>query len=90
MKKIILIPVLCFLSIAIYAQDEELISEEKSSAWVKITVPSNTSRVNTASRKTTTVNKKKTVVKPPASTPAAKPPDEFSNTNKKVNRFKKN
>ena len=90
MKKIILLSLSCLLSCLAFAQAEDLVSEEKSSAWVKISVPSATSRAAGAPRKSTTATKKKTVVKPPAPTPAAKPPDEFSKTNKKVNRFKKN
>jgi hypothetical protein len=93
MKKFVLI-VSLFVGIRLSAQEEA--TEEKSSAWLKISgpvvaAPKTVKKKSTASSKTT--NKKTTTPKTSTAkttTPAVAPKtDEFNKTNSKVKRFQK-
>jgi cytoskeletal protein RodZ len=92
MKKFVLI-VFLFVGIKLSAQEE--LTEEKSSAWLKISAPVVASKTpvkkkSTASKATNkkTTSSKSTTAK--TTTPAVAPKtDEFNKTNSKVKRFQK-
>lgn len=80
--------ILCLFAINGFAQSVEAITEEKSSAWVKVLEdPVIASKPPVAKKQTTTV-KKKTATRKPAKPKPAKQ-EGFEQTNKQVNRFKK-
>jgi len=81
MKKFV-IAVCCFTALNANTQENETITEEKASGWIKITAPP-------AAKKTNTVTQKKPATKKPATNPQPAPPKDFNQTNSKVNRFKK-
>ena len=90
MKKLFLIGLFCFISSKGFSQTGEIVSEEKSSAWIKIS--SEVKPITgTRAKAVTTTPKKNTAVQKPVNT-EAKPPkssEEFDKTNSKVKRFKK-
>jgi hypothetical protein len=88
MKKIFLL-ILLFAGIKSFGQ--EVVTEEKSSAWLKIAAP--VASKPAAKKKTTTAKTatKKTSTPPKTTSPAVVPKkdDEFNKTNSKVKRFQK-
>jgi len=95
MKKIFLL-ILLFAGIKSFSQ--ETLTEERSSPWLKISIPETTTPKKTttksapAKKKTTTSTAaKKTTPPPKTTTPAVVPKkdDEFNKTNSKVKRFQK-
>jgi len=88
MKKAILICLLSFIGSKAFSQTDETFTEEKSSDWIKISVPltpvpHSSSRTN----RTTTAPQKREPVSQPA--PQPKSSDVFNKTNSEVKRFKK-
>jgi hypothetical protein len=86
MKTLLLI-IFYFAAFNAFAQTSEAVTEEKSSAWLKVVEdPVPVSKPATPKKKQSTVRKKTT------STPAPQKQetqDEFEKTNSQVNRFKK-
>jgi len=85
--KTFLLLVTCFISLNAFAQTSESITQERASAWVRVTEnpitpakPATVTNQAPAVKKTTT--KKTTTPKPNAQ-------QEFEKTNSEVNRFKK-
>jgi hypothetical protein len=90
MKKAILICMVCFISSKTFCQTDETFIEEKSSDWIKISVPP-TPVIHSSSRTRTNHTTTAPQKKEPASQPAPQPksPDVFKKTNSEVKRFKK-
>ena len=80
MKKLIT-AIFCLAALQAIGQEQEPVTEEKTSAWIKVTPPA-------AARKTSTVQKKPAAPKS-QTTSKAETPKVFNQTNSKVNRFKK-
>ncbi len=98
MKKEILIVAMCFTGLTAAAQTDGMVTEEKTSAWVKVTAVTNsvsTPRNSTGSTSSATVSKpvsRSATPKPATSTlknSQPKPAESFNKTNQKVKRFKK-
>ncbi|MGN6401077.1 MAG: hypothetical protein ACTHMD_11525 [Flavisolibacter sp.] len=90
MKKAILICFISFISSKTFCQTDETFTEEKSSDWIKISVPPapvTHSPLHTRTNRVTAAPEKKE----PASQPATQPKssDAFKKTNSEVKRFKK-
>jgi hypothetical protein len=79
----VLIVLFCFAALKGFAQSDEVVIQEKSSEWIKVSAA-----VTTVKPKPTTASKKKTPAKKTTSE-AKKTKDEFEKTNERVNRFKK-
>ena len=104
MKKFLLLVLVSVVVSRASAQEDETITEEKSSAWLKVTasVPARTATRTPASQqqrapqqrptpRTATLKPKTTTVQKktePKPVQQAKPADPFSNTNNQVKRFK--
>ncbi|MFL5740597.1 MAG: hypothetical protein ACJ75B_10300 [Flavisolibacter sp.] len=78
MKKILILLTFCFFASKGFAQTTDVSTEEKSSAWVKV------SNVKKTSSHEKTEKKKSQPSQKPASAS-----DEFNSTNNKVKRFQK-
>ncbi len=79
---------LCFASAGAFAQTDDVVTETRSSAWVKVTEPA--AAKPAPARPSTARTTTKTTTQPAKPEPAAtKPADPFSNTNNQVKRFKK-
>ena len=87
MKKAIFIGLLCFTGSKLFAQTDELITEEKTSDWVRISVPVTPVARNTRGRRAAPKPAATTSAQQPAAPP--KTPDAFDKTNKQVKRFRK-
>jgi hypothetical protein len=86
--KILFLIIPCLFALTGFAQNTEVVTEEKSSAWIKIVEdPITATKPTVVRRQTTTVKKKTTVTKP--ATPKQEAKEEFEKTNEQVNRFKK-
>jgi len=81
MKNLFII-ILCLAGSKVFSQTNELMVEEKSSEWIKITAPPTVTKPRTS----TTIKKNTNANKPVTPKPDA---EEFEKTNKQVNRFKK-
>lgn len=79
MKNLIIL-VLWFFAAKAYSQTNEVVFQEKSSDWIKVTL--------SPQPKSTTIVKRKTSTKKP-SVPKQDAQEEFDMTNRNVNRFKK-
>ncbi len=80
--------IICLFALNSYAQTSEAITEEKSSAWVKVIEdPVAVSKPASSKKQTTTVKKKSSKTKP--ATPKQDVQEEFEKTNQQVNRFRK-
>jgi len=80
--KTLFIIILCLVATKGFSQTADVMVEEKSSEWIKVTSPVVVSRPKTTTaRKTTTTNK--------PVTPRNDAQEEFEKTNQEVNRFKK-
>ena len=90
MKKLFFILLASGAGFTCFSQETESMTDEKSSEWIKITIPvTRAANPRPATAKKTTTAKK--TVTPPKKVEAPKPEttDEFNKTNSKVNRFKK-
>jgi len=79
-------------SAAAYSQTAELVTEEKSSAWVRVAVPVRAAVASPSPRNTTApATRARTGSNTPAPRAAAPPKktETFKKTNEKVRRFKK-
>jgi hypothetical protein len=86
--KLLFSTILCLFVLNGFGQTNEVIIEEKSSAWIKITEDAiAVSKPPTVKRPTATVKKKSNTSKPAA--PKQDVQGEFEKTNQQVNRFKK-
>jgi hypothetical protein len=81
--KSLFVVIFCLVASKSFSQTNDVMVEEKSSAWIKITAP----QTAASKPKTTTIVKKKTTNKPVATKQEAQ--QEFEKTNSQVNRFKK-
>ena len=83
--------IVCFTCSFCFGQEAETMTQEKSSEWIKISIPvARPASPKPATAKKTTATVKKTVTPPKkVEAPKPEPTDEFNKTNKKVNRFKK-
>ena len=79
MKNLIIL-VICFFAAKAYSQTNEVVFQEKSSDWIKVTL--------SPQPKSPTVVKRKTSSKKPP-VPKQDAQQEFDMTNSHVNRFKK-
>ena len=82
--KAVLIIILSFVACKAVAQTSALVVEEKSSAWLRVTM---SAPVTSTPKKAAVVKKKASTNKPSAPKPT--PQGEFEKTNQQVNRFKK-
>ena len=82
MKSLIII-VLCFVATKAFSQTSDVLVDEKSSEWIRVT-----STASVSKPKSTTTVKKKTSSNKPA-TPKQNTQEDFEKTNNQVNRFKK-
>lgn len=73
---------LCFILLKGFSQTNELVMEERSSDWIKVTA-----NVRSVTKPKTTTVKKKT--NPKKTMPKQNAQQEFEKTNNEVNRFKK-
>lgn len=80
--------ILCFFALVSSAQTGEAITEEKSSAWIKIVEDPVVISKPPVAKKPTTTTKKKSATRKPAA-PKQEAPGRFEKTNQQVNRFKK-
>ncbi len=80
--KTVLMILLCFFAFKSFSQSNDVVIEERSSDWIKITAATRTTK-----SKTTTVRKKTSSKKPSA--PKQDAQQEFEKTNNAINRFKK-
>lgn len=88
MKKAVFIGLVLFISSKGFSQANETFIEEKSSAWIKISVAEPpVVRRSTRQNRTTATQKRETPVQQPAS--EKKSSDAFDKTNRQVKRFKK-
>ena len=86
--KLLLLIILCVFSAKAFSQTTEAITEEKSSAWVKVIEdPVAVSKPASSKKQTTTVKKRSSKTKP--ATPKPDVQGEFEKTNQQVNRFRK-
>jgi hypothetical protein len=97
MKKTLFILFLSVMSVKAFAQtDDGMVTEEKASAWVKVTniAVANPVRSATNSAPASTRTATRASTPKPTSTQAKttqpKPAETFNKTNQKVKRFKKN
>lgn len=85
--KTLFIIICCLAAFNAFAQTSEVVTEEKSSQWIKVVEdPVPVSKPATVKKQTSNVKKK------PASKPTPQKQnaqDEFEKTNSQVNRFKK-
>jgi hypothetical protein len=80
--------ILCFFAVNGFAQTVEAITEEKSSAWIKVLEdPVLVSKPPVEKKQTSTVKKKTATPKP--AKPKQDTKEGFEQTNRQVNRFKK-
>ena len=84
MKSLFII-ILCLVGQRAFNQTNDVVMQEKSSNWIKVT--SDISEP-TAKPKTTTTVKRKTTSRKPA-VPKQNTQEQFEKTNSQVNRFKK-
>ena len=78
----------CFLALSGFAQTNGTVTEEKSSAWIKVIEdPISVSKSATVKKQTTARTKKSSSAKPATSKKDTE--EEFEKTNQQVNRFKK-
>jgi|GEM_PF-2171698 len=98
MKRLFFIILISFLSATAFAQNDGMVTEEKASAWVKVTTVSTVANparttTNTASSATTSRPATRSATpKPATSQPANAQPkssETFNKANQKVKRFKK-
>ena len=93
MKKIIFCAFMILIVSGIYAQDKDIITEEKSSSWVRIGPPAvSVAKKQTVTKKSSTIKKvpqKKAAPVAKTSSPPSPKTDEFNKTNSKVKRFQK-
>jgi hypothetical protein len=82
MKSLFII-ILCFVTTKVFSQTSEVIVEEKSSDWIRVTSTAPVLK----SKSATTVRRKTSSNKP--STPRKDTQEEFDKTNSQVNRFKR-
>lgn len=86
--KLLLLIILCVFSTKAFSQTTEAITEEKSSAWVKVIEDPIVISKPALVKKQTTIRKKRTAKTEPAR-PKENPQEEFEKTNQQINRFKK-
>jgi len=80
--KTLVVAILCLVATKGFSQTADLMIEEKSSEWIKVTSP-----VVASKPRTTTVKRTTNTTKP--ATPKQDAQEEFEKTNQQVNRFKK-
>ncbi len=84
MKKIIFALLLMY-ALDGFSQTSEMIVEEKSSAWIKVTA----SITTPVARKPASTTQKRVTTKKPAPSKSLPDNQQFDKTNQQVNRFKK-
>ena len=82
MKSLFII-ILCLVGSKVFAQTNDVVIQEKSSEWIKVT-----SVISEPKPKSTRIVKRKTSSKKPL-TNKKNTQEEFDKTNNQVNRFKK-
>jgi hypothetical protein len=86
--KLLLLIILCVFTTNAFSQTSEAITEEKSSAWIKVIEDPVVVSKPASVKKQTATRKKRTTKTEPAR-PKQNAQEEFEKTNQQINRFKK-